>query len=93
MLYHLFEWLETTYAIKGASLFQFITFRAGLAAILSLIISIIFGGKIIHFLRKQQVGETVRDLGLKGQKEKEGTPTMGGVIIVYNMDGGDRFFG
>ena len=82
MLYYLFEWLETTYEIKGASLFQFITFRAGLAAILSLIISIIFGGKIIRFLRKQQVGETVRDLGLKGQKEKEGTPTMGGVIIV-----------
>ena len=82
MLYHLFEWLEAAYEIKGASLFQFITFRAGLAAILSLIISIIFGGKIIRFLRKQQVGETVRDLGLKGQKEKEGTPTMGGVIIV-----------
>lgn len=82
MLYHLFEWLETTYEIKGASLFQFITFRAGLAAILSLIISIIFGGKIIRFLRRQQVGEAVRDLGLKGQKEKEGTPTMGGVIIV-----------
>ena len=82
MLYHLFEWLETTYEIKGASLFQFITFRAGLASLLSLIISIIFGDKIIAFLRKQQVGETVRDLGLKGQKEKEGTPTMGGVIIV-----------
>ncbi len=82
MLYHLFEWLETAYEIKGASLFQFITFRAGVAAILSLIISIMFGGKIIRFLRRQQVGETVRDLGLKGQKEKEGTPTMGGVIIV-----------
>ena len=82
MLYHLFEWLENTYEIRGASLFQFITFRAGLAAILSLIISIVFGNRIINYLRRQQVGETVRDLGLKGQKEKEGTPTMGGVIIV-----------
>jgi len=82
MLYHIFEWLEKTYEIKGASLFQYITFRAGFASILSLVISIVFGGKIIKFLRRQQVGETVRDLGLKGQKEKEGTPTMGGVIIV-----------
>jgi len=82
MLYHIFEWLEKTYEIKGASLFQYITFRAGFASILSLVISIVFGGKIIKFLRRQQVGETVRDLGLKGQKEKEGTPTMGGIIIV-----------
>jgi len=82
MLYYIFEWLEKTYEIKGASLFQYITFRAAFASILSLIISIIFGGKIINFLQKQQVGELVRDLGLKGQKEKEGTPTMGGIIIV-----------
>lgn len=82
MLYHIFEWLEKTYEIKGASLFQYITFRAAVASILSLIISIVFGEKIINFLRRQQVGETVRDLGLKGQKEKEGTPTMGGIIIV-----------
>jgi len=82
MLYHIFEWLEKTYEIKGASLFQYITFRAGIASILSLVISIVFGGKIISFLRRLQVGETVRDLGLKGQKEKEGTPTMGGIIIV-----------
>jgi len=81
MLYHLFEWLEKTYEMKGASLFQFITFRAALASILSLVISIAFGGKLIDFLRRQQVGESVRDLGLKGQKEKEGTPTMGGFII------------
>ena len=81
MLYHLFEWLEKTYEMKGASLFQFITFRAALASILSLVISITFGGKLIAILRRKQVGETVRDLGLKGQKEKEGTPTMGGLII------------
>lgn len=82
MLYHLFEWLEKTYEIKGASLFQFITFRAGIASMLSLIISISLGGRIINYLRRLQIGETVRDLGLKGQKEKEGTPTMGGFIIV-----------
>jgi len=81
MLYHLFEWLEKTYELKGASLFQFITFRAAFASILSLLISIAFGKRLISYLRRQQIGETVRDLGLKGQKEKEGTPTMGGIII------------
>ncbi len=81
MLYHLFEWLEKTYELTGARLFQFITFRAAMASIFSLVISITFGGKLIDFLRRKQVGETVRDLGLKGQKEKEGTPTMGGIII------------
>jgi len=81
MLYHLFEWLEKTYELKGASLFQFITFRAAFASILSLLISIAFGKRLINYLRRQQIGETVRDLGLKGQKEKEGTPTMGGIII------------
>ncbi len=82
MLYHLFEYLEKYYDLTGAGLFKFITFRASLAIILSLIISTIFGKRIITYLRKLQVGETVRDLGLDGQKEKEGTPTMGGVIIV-----------
>jgi phospho-N-acetylmuramoyl-pentapeptide-transferase len=83
MLYHFFEWLQTNFSWAGwARLFQYITFRAGLAILISLTISMIFGGRIIKFLRKQQVGETVRDLGLAGQKEKEGTPTMGGIIIV-----------
>ncbi len=83
MLYHFFEWLQENFEWAGwARLFQYITFRAGLAILISLTISMIFGDKIIHFLKKQQVGETVRDLGLTGQKEKEGTPTMGGIIIV-----------
>ena len=83
MLISLVEWIEANLGeCPGCGLFQYITFRAGIAIILSLIISMIFGGRIINFLHRQQVGETVRDLGLKGQKEKEGTPTMGGVIII-----------
>jgi len=81
MLYWLFTYLEETFDTT-ARLFQYITFRAGLAIILSLIISLIFGGRIISYLQKKQVGESIRDLGLHGQKEKEGTPTMGGVIII-----------
>jgi phospho-N-acetylmuramoyl-pentapeptide-transferase len=82
MLYYLFQYLESQFNFPGASLFQFITFRAAAAFILSLLISSIYGKRIINFLRKQQVGETVRDLGLEGQKQKSGTPTMGGVIII-----------
>ncbi|MCB0387499.1 MAG: phospho-N-acetylmuramoyl-pentapeptide-transferase [Winogradskyella sp.] len=82
MLYYLFEYLETQFQIPGASLFGFITFRAAFAVILSLLISTIFGKRIIKYLQKQQVGETIRDLGLEGQVEKAGTPTMGGVIII-----------
>lgn len=83
MLINLAEWLQRHFGdIPGAGLFQYITFRAGLAVILSLIISMMFGGRIIRVLQKLQVGETVRDLGLEGQKQKEGTPTMGGVIII-----------
>ncbi|NNE28896.1 MAG: phospho-N-acetylmuramoyl-pentapeptide-transferase [Saprospiraceae bacterium] len=82
MLYYLFDFLERNFETPVASLFQFISFRAGLAIILSLIISMLLGGKIIRWLQRQQVGESVRDLGLKGQKEKEGTPTMGGIIIL-----------
>ena len=82
MLYYLFEYLENQFQLTGASLFQFITFRAALAIILSLLFSTIFGKKIILFLQKQQVGESVRDLGLDGQMEKAGTPTMGGIIII-----------
>ena len=82
MLYYLFEYLEKQFQFPGASVFQFITFRAAVAIILSLLISTIFGKKIINYLQKQQVGESVRDLGLEGQIEKAGTPTMGGVIII-----------
>lgn len=82
MLYHLFEYLDKQYDLPGAGLFQYISFRAGLAVVLSLVISIIFGGRIIQFLRQMQIGETVRDLGLAGQNQKAGTPTMGGFIII-----------
>lgn len=82
MLYYLFQYLESQFSFPGASVFQFITFRAAMAFILSLLISTIYGKRIIKFLQKQQVGETVRDLGLEGQKQKSGTPTMGGVIII-----------
>jgi phospho-N-acetylmuramoyl-pentapeptide-transferase len=82
MLYYLFEYLYKDLNISGTGVFRFITFRAGLAIVLSLLISIVFGKKIIQNLRNRQIGETVRDLGLQGQKEKEGTPTMGGIIIV-----------
>lgn len=82
MLYYLFEYLEQQYQLPGATVFQFISFRAALAVIVSLLISMIFGKHIINFLRNQQIGETVRDLGLDGQKQKQGTPTMGGIIII-----------
>ena len=82
MLYYLFEYLKQNFDFPGASLFGFITFRAAMAIILSLLISTIFGKRIIRFLQKKQVGETIRDLGLEGQVEKAGTPTMGGIIII-----------
>ena len=82
MLYYLFNYLETHYSMPGASLFQYITFRSAIAFIFSLLISTIYGKRIISFLQRKQVGESVRDLGLVGQVEKAGTPTMGGVIII-----------
>lgn len=82
MLYYLFEYLDKTMDVPGAGVFQYITFRSALAIILSLMISTIYGKKIINFLRNQQVGETVRELGLEGQTQKAGTPTMGGLIII-----------
>ncbi len=85
MLYHIFEYFEEHYSFPGAGLFQFLTFRAGAAIILSLIISIIFGQRLIRFLKRLQIGESVRDLGLDGQKQKEGTPTMGGLIIFLSI--------
>jgi phospho-N-acetylmuramoyl-pentapeptide-transferase len=83
MLYHLFEYIGANFPdFPGANLFTYLSFRAGVAMIISLTISLLFGGRIIKFLKALQIGETVRDLGLAGQKEKEGTPTMGGVIII-----------
>lgn len=82
MLYHFFDYIDKFHNVPGAGLFQYITFRAASAIILSLIISLVFGGKIITKLKNLQVGETVRELGLDGQKAKEGTPTMGGIIII-----------
>lgn len=82
MLFYLFEYLEQQYQLPGASLFQFQTFRAGMAVLFSLLIAMIYGKRIILFLQAKQIGESVRDLGLDGQKEKAGTPTMGGLIII-----------
>ena len=84
MFYFLFEYLELQYQLPGASLFKYLSFRSSLAFIFSLMLSIKYGKNIINFLRKKQVGETIRDLGLAGQKEKSGTPTMGGLIIIVS---------
>ena len=84
MLYYLFEFLEKKYQLIGASVFQYISFRASLAVIFSMSFSMLFGKRIINFLKSQQIGETIRDLGLHGQKQKEGTPTMGGMIIIFS---------
>ncbi len=82
MLYYLFDFLDREYDLIGAGVFQYLSFRAGMAIIVSLLITIAFGKRIITYLHQQQVGETIRDLGLKGQMEKSGTPTMGGIIII-----------
>lgn len=82
MLYYLLKYLDSLFDFPGSALYQFITFRSGMAFILSLLISTIFGKKILSYLRRQQIGETVRELGLEGQNEKAGTPTMGGIIII-----------
>jgi phospho-N-acetylmuramoyl-pentapeptide-transferase len=83
MLYYIFEYLNKHFNLPGAGVFQYITFRSALAIILSLSISTIFGKRTINYLRKKQIGETVRELGLAGQNEKAGTPTMGGIIIIF----------
>src|SRR6478609_8508709 len=85
MLYYLFEYLDKHYDFVGAGLFKYISFRAFMAVILSLIIGAIFGKKLISYLQKQQIGESIRDLGLQGQMEKKGTPTMGGLIIIGSI--------
>jgi len=86
MLYHFFQWLQNEqFHIPGISLFQFITFRAMLAVLLSLVITLVYGKKIINLLRKLQIGESVRELGLQGEQQKKGTPTMGGFIILLGI--------
>ncbi len=82
MLYYLFKYLKQEFDLTGAGMFQYISFRAVLAALLSLTISMIFGSRLINLLRKLQIGESIRDLGLDGQLQKKGTPTMGGLIII-----------
>lgn len=85
MLYHLFTYLDEAYNLPGAGLFQYISFRAALSIIVSLLISMILGKRIIQWLQLKQVGEIVRDLGLEGQMKKQGTPTMGGIIILSSI--------
>lgn len=82
MLYHLFDYIDKVFNLPGAGVFQYTTFRAAMAAVFSLMITIIFGKIIIDWIRRQQIGETVRELGLQGQNEKKGTPTMGGLMIM-----------
>src|SRR6201996_8252018 len=85
MLYYLFSYLEKNYSIPGAGVFQYITFRMAMAVITSLIVTTVFGRRLIDYLRYKQVGETVRNLGLEGQMQKAGTPTMGGIIIILGI--------
>lgn len=85
MLYHLFTWIEQNTHIPGLGLFQYISFRTAMAVVVSLIITTVFGSRLIGLLRKKQVGETIRDLGLEGEKKKQGTPTMGGLIIIAGI--------
>lgn len=85
MLYYLFKYLRDEFGMSGAGLFQYITFRAGMAVVLSLIITLVFGKRLIRYLQKKQIGETIRDLGLQGEETKRGTPTMGGIIIIAGI--------
>ncbi|MDO1445802.1 phospho-N-acetylmuramoyl-pentapeptide-transferase [Rhodocytophaga aerolata] len=82
MLYYLFDYLDREFDFFGAGVFQYISFRAGMAVIISLIVAIAFGNKLINMLRRLQIGESIRDLGLEGQMSKKGTPTMGGLIMI-----------
>ena len=85
MLYQFFTWLNQEFNVPGAGMFQFLTFRIAMAVLLSLIIATVFGKKLIEFLQKKQIGETVRELGLQGEQQKKGTPTMGGIIILLSI--------
>ena len=85
MLYYLFDWLDRVYDFPGAGVFHYLSFRAAMSVVTSILILVIFGKPFVKFLHKKQIGETVRDLGLQGQIEKKGTPTMGGVIIILSI--------
>src|SRR5690606_10975889 len=85
MLYYLFTWIERYVDLPGSGLFQYISFRTAMAVIVSLIITTGYGSRLIRILRARQVGETIRDLGLEGEKQKQGTPTMGGLIILAGI--------
>ena len=85
MLYQLFNWLKQHFDIPGAGVFQFLTFRIAMAILLSLVIATVYGKRIISFLQKKQIGESVRELGLQGEQQKKGTPTMGGIIILLSI--------
>ena len=82
MLYYLFDYLHSAYDFPGSGLFQYISFRAAMAVITSLLVSLVFGGKIIRLIQRKQIGEQIRTLGLSGEEAKKGTPTMGGLIIL-----------
>lgn len=85
MLYYLFTWLDREYDLPGAGVFQYISFRTAMSIIISLLVTTIYGNRLIKILRAKQVGETVRNLGLEGQMQKQGTPTMGGLIILLGI--------
>ncbi len=85
MLYYLFNWLNKSYHIPGAGLFQFLSFRIAMAVVFSLLIATVYGKRIINLLKKKQIGESVRELGLQGEQQKKGTPTMGGIIILVSI--------
>lgn len=85
MLYHFFDWIEDFVKIPGAGMFQYISFRTSLAVIVSLLITTVFGKSLINLLQKKQIGESIRDLGLAGEKKKQGTPTMGGLVIIAGI--------
>src|SRR4051812_19813899 len=85
MLYYFFTWLNEHYNVSGARLFEYNSFRTAMAVLFSLLIATIYGRRVINLLRKNQIGETVRDLGLQGEQQKKGTPTMGGIIILLSI--------
>ena len=85
MLYHFFDYIDQEFDLFGVGVFQYISFRAGLAVLISLLITITFGQRLINLLKAFQLGESIRDLGLSGQMEKQGTPTMGGIIILLGI--------
>jgi len=85
MFYYLFNWLNKSYHIPGAGLYQFLSFRIAMAVVFSLLIATVYGKRIINILKRKQIGESVRDLGLQGEQQKKGTPTMGGIIILVSI--------